>query len=69
MALLVHIPHSSKCIPENYLQYFKLTLEALNNEMSKMTDHYTDEMFDCSGEDVQSLLFPISLLLVDPERF
>ena len=69
MALLIHIPHSSTCIPENYLQYFKLTPEALNIEMLKMTDHYTDELFDCSGEDVQSLLFPISRLLVDPERF
>ena len=34
-----------------------------------MTDHYTDELFHEPNDDVRRLLFPVSRLLVDPERF
>lgn len=69
MALLLHIPHSSKYIPESYLPYFRLTPETLAYEILKMTDHYTDELFHDPNDDVRRLLFPVSRLLVDPERF
>ena len=67
MALLLHIPHSSKYIPDSYLPYFRLTPETLDNEILKMTDHYTDELFHEPNDDVRRLLFPVSRLLVDPE--
>ena len=37
--------------------------------MNLMTDHFTDELFDVDFSNVKSLLFPVSRLLVDPERF
>ncbi len=41
----------------------------LEGELLRMTDRYTDTLFDISTIDVRSILFPVSRLLVDPERF
>ena len=44
-----------------------LSDEELDDELLKMTDHYTEELFSkVKGE---SLVFPVSRLVVDPERF
>ena len=69
MGGLFHIPHASKNIPEQYLKYFCLNSEDLNLELLKMTDHFTDELFDVTIPDFQTIKFPVSRLLVDPERF
>ena len=69
MSLVLHIPHASKHIPDEYIKYFTLSKKDLEVEILKMTDHYTDELFDVSGVNIQSLKFPISRLLVDVERF
>ena len=67
--MILHIPHSSKVIPKGFLKYFLLSRTELTRELLNMTDHYTDELFQRpSGED-QVLVFPVSRLLVDPERF
>jgi len=34
-----------------------------------MTDRYTDELFDLPGERIVPLIYPVSRLVVDPERF
>ena len=67
--ILLHIPHSSKFIPEAYLRYFYLTQNELDNEMNLMTDHFTDDLFDINTINISSLKFSVSRLLVDPERF
>ena len=34
-----------------------------------MTDHYADELFDCQAEPNTRIVFPVSRLVLDPERF
>ena len=58
-----HVPHSSTLIPENCRREF---LTALPPEIGKMTDLYTDDLFDIGAE---RLIFPVSRLVCDPERF
>ena len=69
MSIVLHIPHASKNIPDEYLQYFTLSKKDLQFELLKMTDHFTDELFDVLGDNIHQLKFPISRLLVDVERF
>ena len=67
--MILHIPHSKKYIPAEYLQYFHLSDSSLDFELLKMTDHFTDELFECSQSNYSQIIFPVSRLLVDPERF
>jgi N-formylglutamate deformylase len=70
MSLIFHIPHSSLHIPTKYLSDFRLTPEALEAEKVKMTDTFTDELFlECLNANDADLVFPVSRLLVDVERF
>ena len=69
MSIVLHIPHASKHIPDEYLKYFTLSKKDLEIELLKMTDHFTDELFDVLGDNIHQLKFPISRLLVDVERF
>lgn len=65
--ILIHIPHSSYIIPEKYKDLFYLKDDELFQEQLKMTDSYTNELFDVVK--VQKLIFPISRLVCDVERF
>lgn len=65
--LILHIPHSSTYIPDNIREQFCLYDNALNDEILKMTDHYTDELFDIKY--AKKIIFPVSRLVLDPERF
>ena len=69
MSIILHIPHASKHIPDEYLKYFTLSKKDLEIELLKMTDHFTDELFDISCSNIHQLKFPLSRLLVDVERF
>jgi len=69
MSIVLHIPHASKYIPDEYIKYFTLSKKDLEIEILKMTDHFTDKLFDVSGDNIHQLKFPISRLLVDVERF
>ena len=63
-ATLLHIPHASTAIPEQYLSSFDIA--KLPHEIAVMTDWFCDELFD-SGRD--RIVFPISRLVCDAERF
>ena len=61
--ILLHVPHASIHIPPEELSRFRPV--DLADEQLKMTDRYCDELF--SGYD--SVVFPVSRLVCDPERF
>ena len=61
--ILLHVPHASTHIPPEELPRFCPV--DLQDELLKMTDRYCDELF--SGYD--SVVFPVSRLICDPERF
>lgn len=61
---ILHIPHSSTFIPEEYLCGFCSV--NLKKELNLMTDRFTDELFDLP---FPRLVFPVSRLVCDVERF
>lgn len=65
--LIIHIPHSSYFIPEEYKDLFYISEKEIFTEQLKMTDSYTDELFNI--ENITKLVFPISRLICDVERF
>jgi N-formylglutamate deformylase len=64
---VMHIPHSSTYIPDRLV--FSLDHDGLAGEVLKMTDRYTDQLFFRLSQKVSSILYPVSRLVVDPERF
>ena len=64
-AIILHIPHASTVLPSEV--EFLLGQEALAYEVDAMTDHHTDQLFDLPG--ARRSVFPVSRLVVDPERF
>lgn len=65
---VLHIPHDSIVIPADIRSKFLLSDRELEREILAMTDHYTTELFDF-GSDAQRIIFPVSRLVLDPERF
>ena len=65
--MILHIPHSSRAIPEGLKDQFVLTDAQLSAELDLMTDAFTDELFAIDGAAV--VRFPLSRLVVDVERF
>ncbi len=64
---IFHVPHSSRQIPKIFRDQFTIDDRALNVELDKLTDHFTDSMTE--GVDATKVIFPYSRLLVDVERF
>lgn len=68
--LLVHIPHSSTYILPAIKDVILLKGRDLQEELLRMTDRYTDEIFSCVTElGGISVMYNYSRLLLDPERF
>ena len=63
--VILHVPHSSTVIPNGC--QFLLTESQLALELDKITDHHTQTLFHCMG--AAKIVFPVSRLVVDPERF
>lgn len=62
--LILHIPHSSTFLPSTFKVLDGVSLE---HEFQRMTDWFTDELFDF--EEAKKLVFPYSRLYCDVERF
>jgi N-formylglutamate amidohydrolase len=68
--MIFHIPHASPHIPPGQRSKITLTDEQLAEELLKITDRFTDELFGChaaAGDSV--VVHSVSRLIVDPERF
>jgi N-formylglutamate deformylase len=66
---VVHIPHSSTTIPDDVRRTFVLSDPALERELLRLTDRYTDELFSLDPLNVIPVVFGVSRFVVDPERF
>jgi len=69
VGVILHIPHASTEIPPNEATKLAILGETLAQELLRMTDWYTDELFDAGGKAASRLVFPVSRLVCDPERF
>lgn len=67
--MILHIPHSSKLIPEDLRRQFVLSDKELERELLLMTDSYTDDLFSSVDENDIAIIYPVSRLIIDPERF
>jgi N-formylglutamate amidohydrolase len=68
VGVVLHIPHASTEIPPSEATELAISGETLAQELLRMTDRYVDELFDLGGRATR-LVFPVSRLVVDPERF
>jgi len=65
----VHLPHASTIIPAAVRPELLLSDQDLALEVLRMTDHLTDELVATTLCTAQRVCFPVSRLVVDPERF
>lgn len=68
MHTIVHIPHASALIPAEFEKQFLPGPGQLQDELLRMTDWYTDELFG-GLIGCRDVVFPVSRLVLDPERF
>ena len=68
LPVVLHIPHASRSIPEEFLPDILLDAAELETELLRMTDAYTEEA--AAGDWAAFVLkAPVSRLVVDVERF
>ena len=67
--VILHVPHDSTFIPATARNHFTLSHSELDDEILKMTDHFTKDLFADGVRDAQVIAAPISRLVVDMERF
>lgn len=67
--VVLHIPHASTVIPSHCRSQLVLDEAKLQRELLLMSDHFTDELFGPLVAPEQVVRFPVSRLVVDPERF
>lgn len=56
-------------IPADVRTEIVLSDADLDRELLDMTDHFTDELFVLPDGQAEAVLFPVSRLVIDPERF
>ena len=69
LPLILHIPHASTAIPDECFGDFLIDQACLAKHLAASTDHFTDELFAMVGVGISTFAFPISRIVVDPERF
>lgn len=67
--VVLHIPHASTVFPDDERARLTLNDAELDAELLVMTDWFTDELFALSDAHVETVRFPVSRLVLDPERF
>ncbi len=66
--VVLHIPHASLVVPDPVRKQFLVPDEVLERELLRLTDRYTDDLFQFDGE-AASVIAAASRLVVDVERF
>jgi N-formylglutamate amidohydrolase len=66
---VLHIPHSSRHVSVEGRRAICLDDAALDSELLRMTDAYTDELFPVTPVEADRVIFPLSRLVCDVERF
>ena len=67
--IFLHLPHASTLIPKDLRQDFLPSDQELRVELNRITDHATDAIFQGAFPKAKPIVFPVSRLVVDPERF
>ena len=67
--VIFHIPHDSTVIPQEVRSQFSLGDQALSDELIKMTDHHTFDLFAKEMPSNQVIRSLVSRLVMDVERF
>lgn len=67
--IVLHIPHASTEIPADVRSSLLLTNNDLDHELFRLTDHFTDDLFEIDKEVADSVIYPVSRIVCDPERF
>lgn len=68
--MIFHLPHSSFHIPSDLRSTLLLEDQELEAELRVMTDAFTDDLIGSHSTDTDMVVtFPVSRLVVDPERF
>jgi N-formylglutamate amidohydrolase len=66
---IVHVPHSSIVIPPDVRARILLDDNELDQELLRLTDWFTQEMVEEGATGATLPRYPVSRLVVDPERF
>lgn len=66
---VLHLPHASTYIPAHVRPTLLPDETALEDELLRMTDHFTDRLFELSPAVACPILGAVSRLVVDVERF
>jgi N-formylglutamate deformylase len=66
---VLHIPHSSRSIPDDERARLGISDTELEAELLRMTDAFTAELFPPTIYEAQRIVFPVSRLVCDVERF
>ena len=66
---LVHLPHSGREIPRQYLDDYLLNENELKDNINQYCDLYTDILFEKLFKTYDGVKNPYSRLFFDPERF
>ena len=67
--VVLHIPHSSRDVPAEERRAICLDDAELQKELLRMTDAHTDQLFPRTPVEAARVVFPISRLICDVERF
>jgi N-formylglutamate deformylase len=67
--VIIHIPHSSRVMPPDVRSAILLSDQTLDQELLRLTDAFTDELFEVEPSLATPIIFPVSRLVVDVERF
>ena len=65
--IVLHLPHASTLIPEDLRDDFMLSDEELREELNRITDHATDQIFQQAFPEAKAIVFSVSRLVVDPD--